>query len=228
MAWNGMAVWALAGLSQQLGDKQYLNMAKDCMTFLLNKAESMDAGQKGKPAGLSENLFVSYRRGAYKGVGLLDDYAWIICGLLALYEATSKEEYLKKAVKYGKTALKRFFDEEKGGFFQWGKENETLILNQKEIYDGAMPSGNSVMAWNLVRLCRYLDMGKANKSDEENGKLFFTAAEKQFGYLCQACKAYPAGHTFFLLALSDWLHPDSFFVCRGGICGPVKGGAERG
>ena len=224
-AWNGMAVWALAGLSRQLGEKKYLKAAERCMHFLLEKAAAGrgDAGPKG-PAG--DNLFVSCRLGTASGAGLLDDYAWVTAGLLALYEATSKKDYLEKAARFGRAAIRRFFDSENGGFYLWGRENERLILNQKEVYDGASPSGNGVMAWNLVRLAHYTGSAAASPA-RQGAASFVEAAEKQIAYMAEACENYPAGHCFFLTALADWLDSASFYVCRDGVCGPLAGADSR-
>lgn len=207
-AWNGMAVWALADLYQKTKEKKYLQAAQRCVRFFLDKV--------GGEGDFSE-LFVSWRDGRTSGRGFLDDYAWMVCGLLGIYEATGEPDYLSKAQRFMRRALRNFFDEKQGGFSLWGRENEKLVINPKETYDGAMPSGNSVMAYNLVKLVHYSGSGDA-------GDAFEAAAEKQMTFLAGAAAKYPAGHCFYLLALSLWLDSSSFYVCRDGVCGLAAGG----
>lgn len=126
----------------------------------------------------------------------LDDYANEIFALLSLYEATLDIMQLEKAKNLCQKAVTEFWDEEKGGFFLYGKENEQLILRPKETYDGAMPSGNSMMAYNLVRL--YLITGE---------KYYEEYAEKQLAFMRVEASQYPAGYAMFLLALSDYTDP---------------------
>lgn len=89
-----------------------------------------------------------------------------------------------------------FFDEKQGGFFLYGKENEQLILRPKETYDGAVFSGNSAMAYNLVQL--YFLTG-----EEKYGAF----AERQLGFMSGAASHYPAAYAMFLIALSDYMNP---------------------
>lgn len=141
-----------------------------------------------------DTLYVSYRKGNRSQKGFLDDYANEVFALLALYEATLDNAYLEKAKQFCRKALADFYDEEQGGFFLYGEENEQLILRPKETYDGAVFSGNSAMAYNLVQL--YLLTG------EEKYK---NAAERQLHFLSNEAAQYPAGHAMFLIALSDYI-----------------------
>ena len=202
-AWNGMAVCALAELYQKTEKKAYLQAAERAVRFLL--------GQLGDDGDYSA-LFVSWRAGRTGEPGFTDDYAWMISSFLSLFEATRKKEYLDKARRFMRRALRNFFDGEQGGFTFWGRQNEPLILNPKETHDGAVPSGNSVMVYNLVKLVHYV-------GDGADGDAFEAAAEKQITFMAAAAKSYPAGHCFFLLALSLWLDSSSFYVCRDGVCG---------
>ena len=124
----------------------------------------------------------------------VDDYAYEIFALLALYEATLEENYLKLAQQFCKKTVVEFWDEEEGGFFLYGKENEQLIMRPKETYDGAVPSGNSIMAYNLVQLS--LLEGEENYSELLRKHLLFMNRES---------KQYPIGHAMFLTALLDFL-----------------------
>ncbi|MFX1565002.1 MAG: thioredoxin domain-containing protein, partial [Promethearchaeota archaeon] len=84
----------------------------------------------------------------------LDDYAFMIWGLLELYETTFDPVYLEKANTLNKTLLANFWDTKSGGFFFTANEAETLLVRKKDAYDGAIPSGNSVAMLNLLRLGR--------------------------------------------------------------------------
>ena len=91
----------------------------------------------------------------------------------------------------------KFRDPKNGGFYLYGTENESLILRPKEDYDGAIPSGNSLMAWNLVRLAQLT-------GDEA----YRCQAEDQLNFLGAKAKQYPIGHGMFLLALLDHEMPE--------------------
>ncbi len=183
-SWNALMIAAMCHLYRVTEKEQYLEAAIKAQQFI----------QKN----LCENdiLHVSYREGKCSGKGFLDDYANEILALFALYEATLDNSYLKKAQEFCEKTISDFYDEEKGGFFLYGSENEQLILCPKETYDGAMPSGNSVMAYNLVKL--YCVTG------EERLKQL---AERQLQFMSGEAKQYPAGYAMFLLALSDYLDP---------------------
>ena len=108
---------------------------------------------------------------------------------MELYHSTLDRAYLEKAERLCGEAVRRFADEKNGGFYLADLADTELFMNPKESYDGAIPSGNSVMAYNLVRL--YQLTGK-----EEYGEL----AEKQLRYMSAQARDYPAGHSMFLLA----------------------------
>ena len=88
------------------------------------------------------------------------------------------------------------FQNPRPGFYLYGKENETLIFRPKECYDGAIPSGNSLMAYNLVRLNALIP---SEKTEE--------ILKKQLAYLSGEAETYPAGYAMSLIALSDYLEP---------------------
>lgn len=179
-AWNALMIGALCQLYRVTEHKNYLEAAVRAQGFIEQK--------------LCENntLHVSYREGKCSGKGFLDDYAFEIFALLALYEATFDKTYLERAKCFGEKTIADFWDEERGGFFLYGAENEQLILRPKETYDGAIFSGNSVMAYNLVQL-RWIT-GEAGYRE---------LAERQLIFMSRAAKQYPAGYAMFLIALSD-------------------------
>lgn len=188
-AWNGLMIAAFADMYRVFGQESCLVLAERACAFIEEQA-----GQEG--------LFVSFRQGKCQGSGFLDDYASFAFGLLQLYRATLKEDYLKKAAHYCRRALELFEDSEKGGYYLYGKENESLIARPKETYDGAIPSGNSVMAYNLVKLWQIT-------GQEE----WWPCVERQMTFLAAAAQKYPAGQSFFLLAKLMLENPPEHIVC---------------
>ncbi|MEL7604144.1 MAG: hypothetical protein AAGU77_13390, partial [Bacillota bacterium] len=182
-SWNSMMIAALALLYRVTGNELYLKAAVTALKFIETQLCE------------GETLFVSFRDGVRSGKGFLDDYAYYVFALLNLYEATLGAGYLEKAQRFCKKTGD-FYDEQNGGFYIYGKENEQLIIAPKETYDGAIPSGNAVMAYNLVRLHLITE-------DDRFGDW----AEAQLRFLSAQAAHYPAGHSFFLLALSQYLDP---------------------
>ena len=183
-SWNGLMIAAMCQLYRVTMNKKYLNAAIGAQNFVQIKLCEKDI------------LYVSYRNGCCGGKGFLDDYANEIFALLTLYKTTFDKVYLEKARQYCDKAIRDFYDEEQGGFFLYGKDNEQLILRPKETYDGAIPSGNSMMAYNLVHL--YLITG---------GERYKDLAKQQLDFMSGEAAHYPAGNTMFLMALSDYMDP---------------------
>ena len=113
-----------------------------------------------------------------------------------IYEVKTDAEYLKQAECWYRVVRSAFWDKENGGFYLYGAENESLILRPKESYDGAIPSGNSLMAWNMVRLAQ-LTGDESYRCD----------AESQLKFLTEQAQPYLIGHGMFLLALLDYTAP---------------------
>lgn len=142
--WNSLMISALTKASQVFGNSDYIGAAEKCASFILTNM-------------ISENgiLLHRFRDNEAAVSGTLDDYSFFIAALIDLYEATFKTYYLKKAIELTDYLIKYFWDEEKGAFFFSGTGSEELLLRQKEIYDGAVPSGNSVAFLNLLKLGRF-------------------------------------------------------------------------
>ena len=138
--WNGIMIAGLAFGSRVLGEKRYLEAAEKAAQFILKRMYK------------NGQLLHRYRDNEAAVAGTIDDYAFFVYGLLELYEASAKIDYLKEALRLSREMVKLFWDENKGGFFFTGQDSEKLILRQKEIYDGAVPSGNAVASCNLIRL----------------------------------------------------------------------------
>ena len=143
----------------------------------------------------SDVLYVSYHMGKRGVRGFLDDYAACILAQLSLYRATLEEEYLERAKRLCDKVMADFSDPA-GGFYLYSDGHEELILRPKETYDGAIPSGNSLMVYHLVRL--------SFLTDEEK---YRTAAERQLDFLSQYAAQYPTGYAMFLTALLEHDQP---------------------
>jgi len=138
--WNGLMIAALSQGGQVLGDEAYINAAKNAAGFVMKslrdkKGKLMKRSRLGK-AGLQPHL---------------DDYSFMVFGLLNLYEATFDPSYLASALELTEIMVEDFADIN-GGFFIGSKDAEKLMIRAKDSYDGAIPSGNSVAAMNLFRL----------------------------------------------------------------------------
>jgi uncharacterized protein YyaL (SSP411 family) len=141
--YNGLVVAALAKASTVLHDESYARAAEKAVEFVLSKMTSSKGG-----------LYHSYRDGKASVPAFLDDYAFLTWGLLNLYEATFNAQYIREALRLTDTLLNHFWDVEKGGFYFTADFAEETLTRVKEAYDGAVPSGNSVSALNLIRLSR--------------------------------------------------------------------------
>lgn len=183
-SWNGIMIAAMCRLYKATQNTKYLDAAKQAQTFI------------EKYLCKGDSLFVSWRDGRHSGKGFLDDYANEIFALLSLYEITFDTTYLTRAKVLCDKCLTLFYDNSSSGFYLNGSENEPLILRPKETYDGAMPSGNSMMAYNLLRLSLYY---------EDNHYDIF--AEKQIQFMAAQASRYPAGYAMFLVALLDYVEP---------------------
>lgn len=183
-AWNALMITALCKLYRISRDNIYLQAAKRAQQFIEGELCREDT------------LYVSYRDGKRGEKGFLDDYSNYIYALIALYDATFDQTFLNRAMTLLQKTISSFCDFETGGFYLYGKDQETLLFRPKECYDGAMPSGNSVMANCLVKLSSLFP--EANLDE---------VLQKQLGYLCSEANRYPAGYAMFLLALSDSFDP---------------------
>ncbi len=139
--WNGLTIAALARASSVLSEPRYLEAAKRAAEFFSMFMKSPDG-----------SLFHRFVKGEKAVEAFLDDYAFLIYGLIELYEATFEENYLQSAVNLTKKMVDKFWDQNSGGFYFAGATGEMPRL--KQVYDGALPSGNSVAALDLIRLSR--------------------------------------------------------------------------
>jgi uncharacterized protein YyaL (SSP411 family) len=141
--WNSLMITAFSKAAQLTGNDLYTSYARTATEFI---SENL-TDKSGK-------LLHRYRDGEASISGNLDDYAFFIQALLDLYETIFSVGYLDYSKFLLDRAIDDFWDDEGGGFFFSRKDSNDLIVNQKEIYDGAIPSGNSVMILNLLRMSR--------------------------------------------------------------------------
>ncbi len=141
--WNGLMIAALAKAARAFDEPAYAGAAARAATFILEKMRTPDG-----------RLLHRYRDGEAGLPALVEDYAFTIWGLLELYEATFDVEHLRAALDLNADLIAHFWDEESGGFFTTPDDGEALLVRLKEIYDGAIPSGNAAAMLNLLRLGR--------------------------------------------------------------------------
>ncbi|MHA1530462.1 MAG: thioredoxin domain-containing protein [Candidatus Heimdallarchaeota archaeon] len=165
--WNGLMITAFAKAGRILENEDYTTASEKALNFIIQNLETK-----------SGRLMHRYREGEIAINGMIDDYAFTIWALLELYETTFKVEYLKKAIQYNDKMIEHFWDKNKGGFFFTPDDGEELIVRKKEIYDGAIPSGNSVAMLNMIRISRItMDLSLEEKAVQMN-KLFSTTIEQ--------------------------------------------------
>jgi uncharacterized protein YyaL (SSP411 family) len=178
-AWNGLMIAALSKAARALDKPAYAEAAAKAAEFLLRELRREDG-----------RLLARYRDGEAAFLGYVDDYAFLVWGLIELYETTFELRYLREAVQLNAEMLRLFGDEEKGGLFFYGSDAEQLLTRPKEFYDGAMPSGNGAASLNLLRLSRLTYDAKLSQ-----------AADLQLRAFAGAVASYPTGHALTLAAL---------------------------
>jgi uncharacterized protein YyaL (SSP411 family) len=140
-SWNALAIAALAEAGAVLGREDYLDAARACAAFLLEQLRDE-----------SGNLLRTYKDGRAHLNAYLEDHAFLLEALLALYEATFEVRWFSEAQALAETMIERFGDPERGGFYSTSSDHEELIARRKEVGDHPIPSGNSSAAMGLLRL----------------------------------------------------------------------------
>ncbi len=181
-SWNSLMIAAMCNLYLVSHKEKYLSAAEQADRFI----------QKHLCDG--DTLYVHFHLGKRGVTGFLDDYSAYAFAQLWLYRATGDGQYIDRAKRLCDKVMADFTDRT-GGFYLYGNRHEELILRPKETYDGAIPSGNSLMAYNLVRLSLL--------TDEEP---YTRAAENQIDFLSSTTQS-PMNHAMFLLALLDHTNP---------------------
>ncbi len=189
--WNGLAVAGFSKAGVALGREDLIGIARKAADFILERMFD----EEGR-------LLHRFKDGEAEIHAFLEDYAYLIWGLTELYFATFDIRYLKKAKELAEFTLKHFWDEENLGFFQTPDYGERVLVRKKEIYDGATPSGNSVMAYNLVRLSRIFSEPELEKRSRQTLMAF-----------SEVLRSFPSAHTFSLIALDLLVNGGFELVC---------------
>ncbi len=177
--WNGLMIAALARGAQVLEYDEYAAASKKAADFILESLRTPDGG-----------LLHRFREGQAGITACADDYAFFIWGLLELYEATFDCRYLEASLELNHDFLKYFWDHDSGGFHFTASHAEQLPARKKELYDGAVPSANSVAALNLLRISRIT----GNHDLEETAEALATA-------FAGTIRQFPSAYTQMLTAL---------------------------
>ena len=190
--WNGLMIAALAKGGRVFGDETYTAAAARCADFI------------------NENLYKNsrllhrYRNGESGILANIDDYAFLIWGLIELYESTFDLKHLNQAIELTGQMITLFWDGDNLGFYFTPRDGEKLLVRQKEIYDGAVPSGNSIAMYNLLRLSRLTSNSEYEKLSSELASAFSSTLNNS-----------PISHTMFMVALDFAVGPSYEIVISG-------------
>jgi uncharacterized protein YyaL (SSP411 family) len=171
-SWNGLMISAFAKGYAVTGANEYIQAANNAVSFVESK---LSAG--------NGRLYRTFKDGQSKLNAYLDDYAFYVAGLLDLFSVDSRLQTLDKAVLYTDFMLDHFWDPSQGNLYFTSDDHEQLIVRTKNLYDLAIPSGNSVAAGNLIRLYHYVQKPDYLARAEEIMKAGARAAsENPFGF----------------------------------------------
>jgi len=190
--WNGLMIAALAKAGRVFNNKNYTDAAEKAAVFI-----NTELTKDGR-------LLHRYRNGDAAILANIDDYAFFVWGLLELYESTFNTEYLKEAISLNDQMIKYFWDAKNFGFFFSPYDGEKLLVKQKEIYDGAVPSGNAVAMMNLLKLSRITANTKYETYANELATAFSTTLNNS-----------PISHTMFMSGLDFAVGPSYEIVITG-------------
>ncbi|MFZ1281502.1 MAG: thioredoxin domain-containing protein [Ignavibacteriaceae bacterium] len=184
--WNALMISAFAKAAQTFNNNLYADAATKAYSFI----EKYLTDKEGK-------LIHRFRDGESGLPAHIDDYAFMINALIDLYETTFEIKYLKRAIELNEILIKEFWDEYNGGFYFTSKQSEKLLTRQKDVYDGAIPSGNSYELLNLIKLTRLTAITDLENKASELVKYFS-------GYISRS----PSAFTMFICGL-DFLYSSS-------------------
>jgi uncharacterized protein YyaL (SSP411 family) len=187
-AWNGQMIAGAALAGQALGEKKHVERAARAADFLLKNLRTKE-GRLLRTYGAAPG-----KKGEARLNGYLDDYAYLVHGLLCLHDVTGEARWLNEAKTLTDLMVKYHLDKDGGAFFYTSSDHEKLFARAKDQYDGAQPCGNSVAARNLVRL--WIKTG-----DDQYARL----AEKTFKALAAPLKTNPTSLTALADALALYL-----------------------
>lgn len=203
--WNGLMIAAFAKAGRAFGEQKYIDAAAKANQFV----ESEMRQESG-------TLWHRWREDHTAVLGQLEDYAFMIFGLLELYESTLDFNYLKTALRYNEILTASFLDENRGGYFMTAEEAEELIVRPKELYDGAIPSGNSMHMYNLLRLARLTGNPELERQAVETGKAFSGMINRSPSNFSQALIAlqFATGETVELVVVGEKENPETVAMLK--------------
>jgi uncharacterized protein len=190
--WNGLMITSLSLAYQVFNDEKYLEAAKNAADFILKNLVT------------DNRLLHRYREGDAGINGNLDDYSFMIRGLLELYTASFDIKYLNCAINLNKNLIKYFWDDIDNGFYFTASDSEKVLMREKKIYDSATPSGNSIELLNLIHIARLT----------ENPKLEKMAVMMETSF-SEDVERLPTGHTYFITAVDFEIGPSYEVVIVG-------------
>jgi uncharacterized protein YyaL (SSP411 family) len=141
--WNGLMIAALARAGAGLREPRYIEAAERAARFILKNMRTREG-----------DLLHVYKDGPGTVPGFLDDHAFMAWGLLELFQADQDQTWLDESRRMVEAMNEKFWDGEEGGYFQSHRQAESLIAPRKDVYDGAVPSGNSIALLDLLLLYR--------------------------------------------------------------------------
>ncbi|HUW45888.1 MAG TPA: thioredoxin domain-containing protein, partial [Dehalococcoidia bacterium] len=183
--WNGLMIAALAKGAQAFDEPEYAEVACRAADFILGNMRKADG-----------RLWHRYRDGQAGVEANLDDYAFLVWGLIELYEAIFDARHLGVALELTGDMVRHFWDKDGGGLYLVPDDGESLFVRKKEIYDGAMPSGNSMAMLNLLRLGRMTANSDLEEKAAKIGRAF-----------SRSVKQSPSAHTQLMVALDFGIGP---------------------
>ena len=191
--WNGLMIMALARAAQSFNDPVYAKAAEKAAAFVLEHMRT--------PEG---RLLHRYREGEASLPAHVDDYAFFISALIELYEAVFDTRYLETALELNRVFIRHFWDQINGGFYFTADDTEEILLRNKEIYDAAVPSGNSVAMLNLLRLGRMTGDPDLEQKAAQTGRAFANTVSQ-----------YPAAYAQLMVAVDFAAGPPCEVVIAG-------------
>jgi len=183
LGWNALMNTAFSKAYAATSNSHYKDIAERNMQFLLSSFED--------GIGLLKH---TWKHGQAKFPAFLDDYAYLISALIELSQITGNHEYIERAKEFTQSVIENFGEDESPFFFYTHKRQEDVLIRKKELYDGAIPSGNATMAHNLYRLSILFDMGQ-----------WMTKAERMVSTLSDPIIKYPTSFAVWLSVLFEMI-----------------------
>jgi uncharacterized protein YyaL (SSP411 family) len=183
-AWNALMISALAESGAALEIPRYVEAASECAEFVLRELRDSDG-----------RVLRTWKDGRARLAAYLEDHAFLLDALIALYEATFEPRWYREAVALADTIIERFTDPERGGFFSTADDHEQLAARRKDLEDSPIPSGNSAAALAMLRLALLSGEGKYERHALGVLRLLHPLAARHpqaFGHLLQAIDFYLA------------------------------------